>query len=124
MKNKWSHSISGIAKKMGATLDEASRAITLECGNSLIENTRVKTGRAKGNWQTTIGRPAPVEDILDREDPNGELAKRELKEGIKPRSLVYISNNLPYIRPLENLDGMLSLTVARIGRIIRKARKS
>lgn len=115
----WSLNLNSIAQKMGASLDETSRAVTLEAFTSVIENTRVDTGRAKGNWQTTVEQPATGD--VDRLDPNGSSAINEAAANIKPRSLNIISNNLPYIGKLEELDGMVGKTEARINRIIRNA---
>lgn len=114
----WSIDIGKIAQKMGATVDQTARAITLEAFTSVIENTRVDTGRAKGNWQTTTGQPAL--GTIDRLDPNGTAAISEAASNIKPASLNIISNNLPYIEKLEELDGMVGRTDARLDRIIRE----
>lgn len=114
----WSINIGKIASKIGATVDQTARAITLEAFTSVIENTRVDTGRAKGNWQTTTGQPAL--GTIDRLDPEGTAAISEAASNIKPASLNIISNNLPYIEKLEELDGMVGRTDARLDRIIRE----
>ena len=68
----------------------------------IIKETPVDEGRAKGNWQITIGSPAGGE--LDRKDKNGSAA---INDGVATINRfqfgdsVYMSNNLPYIMRLE-----------------------
>ena len=110
--------IKTIAKQMGAEVDQVQRAITIEVFNSAIDNTRVDTGRARGNWQTTVTTPANGD--LETTDKSGATTKAKMVSAIKPKSLMVITNNLPYIGKLEELDGMVGKTIARIGRIIRE----
>lgn len=110
--------VAAIAKKINATVDQAQRAITLEVFNSVIDNTRVKTGRARGNWQTTIDTPAQS-SVIDA-DPTGANTREKAAAEFKPKSLMIITNNLAYIGKLEELDGMVGKTIARIGRIIKE----
>lgn len=107
-----------IAKQIDATVDQVQRGITLEIFNSVIDNTRVDTGRARGNWQTTVTTPATGN--LDTTDKSGSATKAAAAISVKPKSLMIITNNLPYIQKLEELDGMVGKTIARIGRIIRE----
>lgn len=107
-----------IAKQIDATVDQVQRGITLEIFNSVIDNTRVDTGRARGNWQTTVTTPAAGN--LDATDKSGSATKASAAIAVKPKSLMIITNNLPYIQKLEELDGMVGKTIARIGRIIRE----
>ena len=65
--------VEAYAKKAGASLDETSRAIVLELFGSVIKDTPVDTGRARGNWQTTIGTPANGQ--TDRKGEGAALAE-------------------------------------------------
>ncbi len=80
------------------------------------------TGRAKGNWQTTIGRPA--EGTVDDADKGGSrtiAAGLAALAALPPYSVVYLTNNLPYILVLESGSwstqaprGMVALTLAEL----------
>jgi len=110
--------VARIAAQINQTIDQVQRGITIEVFNSVIDNTRVDTGRAKGNWQTTVTTPAS--GSTDATDKIGSATKAAMVSAIKPKSLMIITNNLPYIGKLEELDGMVGKTIARIGRIIRE----
>lgn len=120
-----------IAAMMGREVDQVQCAITIEIFNSVIDNTRVADpstwknpdpsyvgGRARGNWQTTVATPATGD--LDVKDKTGTATKAKMVGAIRPRSLMIITNNLPYIGKLEEMDAMVGKTIARIGRIIRE----
>ena len=88
------------AKKAGASLEETTRAVALELFGSVIKDTPVQTGRAKGNWQTTIGVPASGEvDRLGDQAALSELGAVAGKFGAG--QTIYLTNNLPYIGKLE-----------------------
>lgn len=115
------------AKLTNASVDETGRAIVLELFGSTIKDTPVKSGRAKGNWQTTIGTPAS--GTLDRLGEAQALAEvRQEAASFGAGKVIYLTNNLPYIYRLEYLgwsqqspDGMARKNVARIQSIVRKA---
>lgn len=75
-------------------------------------------GRAKGNWQCTIGSPASGEV----ENPNHGMAETEMTMRV-PRGAghcVFLTNNVPYIRKLEYdahssqaPAGMVRISIAR-----------
>lgn len=115
------------AKKAGASLEETSRAIVLELFGSVIKDTPVDTGRAKGNWQTTIGAPASgTVDRLGESEAIAEVSQQTASFGAG--KVIYLSNNLPYIYRLEYdgwsqqaPGGMLRKNIARIQQIVAKA---
>ena len=115
------------AKLAGASVDETGRAIVLELFRSVIKDTPVDTGRARGNWQTTIGTPASgTTDRLGEEESLAEVSQQAASFGAG--KVIYLTNNLPYIYRLEFLgwsqqspDGMARKNVARIQSIVRKA---
>ena len=119
--------VEAYAKKAGASLDETSRAIVLELFGSVIKDTPVDTGRAKGNWQTTIGAPASgTVDRLGESEALADVAQQTASFGAG--KVIYLSNNLPYIYRLEYdgwsqqaTGGMLRKNVARIQSIVAKA---
>lgn len=115
------------AKLAGASVDETGRAIVLELFGSVIKDTPVDTGRARGNWQTTIGTPASGQTDRKGEGPAlAEVSQEAASFGAG--KVIYLTNNLPYIYRLEYLgwskqspDGMARKNVARIQSIVRKA---
>jgi len=115
------------AKLAGASVDETGRAIVLELFGSVIKDTPVDTGRAKGNWQTTIGAPASgTVDRLGESEALADVSQQTASFGAG--KVIYLSNNLPYIYRLEYdgwsqqaPGGMLRKNVARIQSIVAKA---
>ena len=119
--------VEAYTKRAGASLDETSRAIVLELFGSVIKDTPVGTGRARGNWQTTIGAPASgTVDRLGESEALADVAQQTASFGAG--KVIYLSNNLPYIYRLEYdgwskqaPGGMLRKNVARIQSIVAKA---
>lgn len=115
------------AKLAGSSVDETGRAIVLELFGSVIKDTPVDTGRARGNWQTTIGSPASGQTDRKGEGPSlAEVSQQTASFGAG--KIIYLTNNLPYIYRLEFLgwsqqspEGMARKNVARIQSIVRKA---
>lgn len=110
-------SIKGWANKIGASLPEAALAIKMELFSGVIEDTRVDTGRLRGNWQTSTG--FPIGQTTGRLDPSGELAKAEMRRNITPDGVDYMTNNLDYAAVYEEKDGMIARNMARITTILR-----
>lgn len=63
--------------------------------------TPVDSGRARGNWQVSIGKD--TSEQLDRCSKNGEniIEESSKLESVQGDQTIYISNNLPYIATLE-----------------------
>ena len=104
--------------------------------NGVVLKTPVLTGRARGNWQVTIGTPATGE--IDVEGPGqkaplpskagvGKAGSEALSKGpavlgvLRPFEVVWITNNVPYIEVLEDGDhsaqapfGMVALTLDEV----------
>lgn len=130
------------ARLTNSSLGETGRAIALELFSSVIRDTPADTGRARGNWQATIGTPATGilsggdESKSESPAPNGDGP--QTAEAIKTAKVaidqfemgkvIYLTNNLPYIYRLEFLKwskqapaGMVRKNVARLRANIRKA---
>jgi hypothetical protein len=104
------------------------RATCLQLSASIIERTPVDTGRAKGNWQASIGRPEL--SVLDTEDKDGSAALAKVRQQVQdaPGSVFFLANNLPYIRRLEYdawspqaPAGMVRVTVQEFEQALAKA---
>lgn len=119
--------VAKFAKLTNASMDETGRAIVLELFSSVIKDTPVDTGRARGNWQTSLSSPKDGEVSRSGSAPAiAEVAAESAKFGMG--KVIYLSNNLPYIYRLEFLgwskqspDGMVRKNVARIQANVRKA---
>ena len=118
--------ISRFAEKTKSNLSQAVRAIKIDLFTGVIMDTRVDTGRARGNWITTTGTPSfNTIERLDKESqgqPGGE-AYNEVIATITPDGVDYLCNNLPYAGVLEGWDGMIEKNMVRIDRIVRNAVK-
>lgn len=56
-------------------------------------------GRARGNWQCSLD--APIVNEIDRIDPEGTAATADVERTVQAGKVIYLSNNVPYIRRLE-----------------------
>src|SRR5690606_23664498 len=64
--------------------------------------TPVDSGRARGNWQVTIGTPASgVVPVSDKQGGQTIAKGTETINAIPPFDVVWITNNMPYIEVLE-----------------------
>ena len=112
--------ISKFAKKTNSSLNEACRAIKISLFNSIIRDTRVRTGRLRGNWQTSVG--SPITNVIDTLDPSGSETMRDVNQKVTGAGTKdYFTNNLPYAAVWEEKDGMMAKNLARISRIVRES---
>ena len=115
-------------EKTKADADKTVRAVCLEMGNSIIQMSPVDTGRFRGNWMHSTGRPH--RGTIELEDPTGQVASANLAAALRPvkaGSIEFISNNLPYARKLEHgsskqaPQGMVRVTATRFRALLQKA---
>jgi len=106
------------ADKTESTVDESARAIKIKLFSDIVENTRVRTGRLKGNWQTSTG--SPIGEQIERPSPNGEVVKEEIQNNVTSNGIDYLTNNLPYAEVFEEKDGMVAKGIQRIDRIVKE----
>ena len=95
--------------------------IALQVLRGVVLKTPVDTGRARGNWQVTIGEPAEGE--VANLDPSGGSTISEGTARILGAInfvVIWVVNNLPYIERLEDgystqaPEGMVVVTLAEI----------
>lgn len=115
--------IRDLAEIVGARIDQVARAIKISTFNGVIRDTRVDTGRLRGNWQTSTGRMATSQ--IERVDKTiqyaaGGAAESEVSETVQGDTVDYLTNNLPYAEPWEERDGMIAKNIARIDRNIKE----
>jgi len=68
--------------------------------NNIIIETPVDTGRARGNWQATLTTPASGEISKEAANANNTDITKDIQSW-KITDIAYLTNNLPYIEPLE-----------------------
>ena len=112
-------------------VDTVRKKVALEIFTQVVQKTPVDTGRARGNWQISVGTDSTGK--LDRDDKKAKGSKPSFLSdeasklgGCKGDETIYISNNLPYIKNLEYgsskqaPNGMVGITMANVKRNIDK----
>lgn len=111
-------------EKTQQAADRIFRGTALDIFGKVMQRTPVKTGRARGNWQTSVG-TYPTDELSRI---GGARALSEAGRATKTWNIeqpIYFVNNLPYILPLEYGNskqaprGMVRVTVADFDRIIQ-----
>ena len=99
----WESDWKKIESKIDRTLDQGIRATLLQVSTAIIKGTPAKTGRARGNWQASIGRGATGEVSVNsvRSGEAKAIAEVNQKASVAVGDLYYLTNNLPYIERLE-----------------------
>ncbi len=111
--------ISTGGEKTGDSRGEASRGIKLALFQHSIEDARCDTGRLKGNWQTSTGSPATgIIERLDNEQ--GSAAIAQAASTVTEFGVDYLTNNLPYAKKWDDVDGTVDKAFARIDRNIQE----
>ena len=86
-----------------ANWQTVSKKVALDLFRRFVMGTPVDTGRARGNWQCTIGSPAT--GTIDREDPSGQEVMAEVTDTVSRWNVdqvaIYLTNNVAYIEALE-----------------------
>lgn len=107
--------------QFAGSIHRATRKLALEALRRVVLKTPVDTGRARGNWQTTIGRPATGQ--TEATDPSGGQTISRGSQVIGQAPIfrpITLANNLPYIERLESgssqqaPNGMVATTVSEL----------
>lgn len=115
--------------KANQSADTTVRAVTLSLFKGIINDTPVDTGRARGNWQTTVDSPASGQ--TERVGAGLAIAEVEANTPDGAGQVTYMANDLPYILSLEEGNskqapqGMVRRNMDRIqANLAREARKN
>lgn len=87
--------VSGTKEK----IDKTVKGATVVLATNVITETPFDTTAAQGNWQASVGEPKT--SILDRKGVDAAIADVMANVPDEAGSVVYLSNNLPYIQKLE-----------------------
>ncbi len=129
--------IKKFAKQSGLEVDKVVRKIALIAYDGITKKTPVDTGRARGNWNFSVGNADTTvssegfgkstgKHVNSPTPPSSPKApKITLKKGDGLED-IYITNNLPYIKRLEDghskikaPKGMVKVTLAEINNQFR-----
>lgn len=94
---KWSMDLTKYAKKKGVEFKEVRKNYAFALYSSIVKKTPVDTGRARGNWNITVGHDSFTQD----EDRRPKFSRPDQVPEPKGDETIYISNNLDYITKLE-----------------------
>jgi hypothetical protein len=118
-------------KKATSRMRTFRRALAMKVFSRVILRTPVDTGRARANWQTTVG--APASGTISADPDTGSNVKAPNPSSGSAMSIgtinaavasvdddqsIFLTNNLPYIEALENGHsqqspaGMVAMTLA------------
>ena len=94
---KWTMDLNEYAKKKEVEIRNVRKAYAFGLYSSIVKKTPVDTGRARGNWNITVG----VDDYTQSENVTPKFHSSNEVPDPKGDETIYISNNLPYITKLE-----------------------
>lgn len=123
------------AKKAGGNADLVVQKVALDIFSRVVMRTPVDSGRARGNWQLTVGQAASGEISRDDKANYGSPPSSALLSSaagtlasFQVGPSIFIVNNLPYINRLEYEGystqapaGMARITVAEFQSLVEKA---
>lgn len=94
---QWTIDLGRYARDKKVEIREVRRAYAFALYASIVRMTPWDTGRARGNWNVSVGKPDDRVSDTKRKTPAGRSAMPE-PEGDES---IFITNNLPYIETLE-----------------------
>lgn len=99
----FSSDIAKFAKKTDSNIEEVMQASAISTFSAVIMRTLVLTGRARGNWIYTTEKAASgtVETGPDKSESDTGSSSA-IAKAIKKGHTHILTNNLPYIEPMEN----------------------
>jgi hypothetical protein len=98
-----SNDVARVKRKLQKRADQMCRGLALEAGKRIVERTPVDTGRARGNWNFSIG--TVDGSTTEHTDKTGTTTISKIRSGTKAAKFgdtMYIVNGLPYIHKLEH----------------------
>lgn len=95
----WSLDIDKWCGKSKAKLDDVKRTFAFMLYSAVVKKTPVDTGRARGNWNVSVG--SPDYSVSDTKTKTPKIQSPEQMPKAPGDAAIYIANNLPYIKTLE-----------------------
>ncbi|GAI23301.1 unnamed protein product [marine sediment metagenome] len=99
----WSIPPTAFIDQIESDLVKQARIIAMALLGEVIERSPVDTGRFRGNHTVSIGAPVFTDSPnLDKSGGSTKAAGQAALQGLKPYTVIYLQNNLPYAERLEN----------------------
>jgi len=95
--SKWSLDLTEYARKKKVEIKKVRKTYAYALYSSIVRKTPVDTGRARANWNVSIGEPDSSTTEKTRKSPKPLSSMPEPKGD----ESIFITNNLPYIETLE-----------------------
>jgi len=123
---EFSADIKGFAEKLNIAKAKVVQKVSLDLWRAITKRTPVATGRARANWNLSVGSPSTAVFFEDAKGANSvpEPAAPDVSE-ITGEESVFIVNNLAYIEALENghsakaPNGMVKVSMQEVEATIR-----
>jgi len=123
----WAKDLQRIADKSAVDIEVLSVGVKVAIFSDVVFNTRVDTGRLKGNWQIQNNKYTPrTLTTFDKTKKVTMSANSSFKieRGSLPSSITYFTNNLPYAEAWEIKDGMIAKAISKARQDVKEqARK-
>lgn len=124
----WDSDWKKISDKVDRVMSQAIRATLFEVSTAIIKETPADTGRARGNWQASVGRGASGEVSVGsvRSGEARAISNVDQTVSVAVGDIYYLTNNLPYIERLEYgwskqaPSGMVRKNVQQFNRLLAK----
>ena len=118
------------AEKAGTVPDKVLRKVVFDITREIVQKTPVDTGHARSNWFWGVQVVSDEDATMSKSGAPSLTRAASFASTVRSGGVVYLTNNLPYILPLEfgssqqSPAGMVRITVARWQSIVdRAARK-
>lgn len=96
---RWSIPMDTLAARAKTDVETVARKLTLDLFRSVVLKSPVDTGRFRANWNVSYG--TPDYSVTQSVDKNRGLTEASKALTLPIGGVQYISNGLPYARPLE-----------------------
>lgn len=94
---KWTMDLNKYCKDKEVELKDVRKTYAFALYSSIVKKTPVDTGRARGNWNISVGHDVTTEST----DTKPQYKNVDDVPEVKGDESIFISNNLPYITKLE-----------------------
>jgi hypothetical protein len=119
--------IKAFAEKLKQDVEVVARRVVIDLFDGITRDTRVDTGRLRGNWQVSLDNPVTTTtNRLDKvaQGSDGGLVQAEIQATVQAGRVNWLSNNLPYAEVWEERDGMARRNIERLERTIEEVVRS
>ena len=94
---QWTMDLNKYCEKKKTEFKEVRKSYAFALYSSIVKKTPVDTGRARGNWNITVGH----DDTTASTRTKPQFKSVDEVPKVEGDETIYISNNLPYITKLE-----------------------